>query len=247
VKSLAPLVQHYTSLADVFDSLYPPAPEVTKDVVDSISRECPHGGLIVEMGCGTAELLSGLRASDAGEVLALDVCLAMCRRARNRELPIIAADYSFLPIRTRSVKAALFKESVHHAQDCDLLRSELRRVLQRNGFIKVIIQVDWYVAGTDLLTEFVALARAKRQESRLLIQDCFGESFYISDRCEISTAVAIEREYLQLAVERSALSYWADADAAVRQRTLDRVQNSEDRDMRLHRTFHSYTLKERLV
>lgn len=109
--------------------------------IEAFVRDCPTGGIGIDVGCGNgrhAELL----AERAGRVVGIDLSRGLLTEARERardrgfRLELLQGDAAVLPVRSGSVDAAIYVATIHHLDDRnERLESlnELARVLAPEG------------------------------------------------------------------------------------------------------------------
>lgn len=102
-----------------------------------LALELPRGARVLEIGCGTGELLADLAAREdlRLRVLGLDLSADMLERARARarDAALVRGDGERLPFAARSFDALLLKGCLHHLRDHAGFLAEARRVLRAGG------------------------------------------------------------------------------------------------------------------
>jgi len=114
-------------------------------LVQTIDRAQVPTGAVVDVGCGTGELLRSLtHGFPAGRLIGIDASAAMVAVA-GRKLPgrCLVAKADQVPIRDGSAAAVVTTLSFHHWDDQDESIAEIRRVLVPGG---LVIIADIFVA-----------------------------------------------------------------------------------------------------
>jgi SAM-dependent methyltransferase len=114
-------------------------PKYRAAVAEAVSRQ--HGGIAVDVGCGTGRALLPLRAAvgPAGTVVALDVTPEMLAAARTaieaaRAVPVVG-DARTLPLADASVDAVFAAGLLNHLPDSVAGLRELARVTRPGGVL----------------------------------------------------------------------------------------------------------------
>ena len=100
-----------------------------------------HGGVVIDVGCGTGRALPPLRAAvgPAGTVLAVDVTPEMLRAAHPAvqlaRATVVIADARSLPLSAGSVDAIFAAGLVNHLPDTEAGLRELARVTAQGGLL----------------------------------------------------------------------------------------------------------------
>lgn len=112
------------------------------EIARSIAAEAPKGGTVVDLGCGTGEVLVRLAAlAPSLQLTGVDVDAEMIARAErkaergvahaDRRRPrFVVADASALPFADDSVDLLVSSYAVHHLPDREAARAEIMRVLK---------------------------------------------------------------------------------------------------------------------
>ncbi len=102
-------------------------------------KDLPEHSLILELGCGSGAILSGLTGKEYG-LIALDYSFPACRLARsaiknNPAADVLAADARAIPLKNNSVDAVIARHVAGHliAGDRSILFAEAARVLKGGG------------------------------------------------------------------------------------------------------------------
>jgi ubiquinone/menaquinone biosynthesis C-methylase UbiE len=91
-------------------------------------------GLVLDLGCGTAETTRQLAARGRSAV-GVDISLMFLRAAHDRRVPVVAGDLTRLPFPDHSVGAIGLHNVIEHIPDVEGDLSELVRVLRPDGTI----------------------------------------------------------------------------------------------------------------
>jgi ubiquinone/menaquinone biosynthesis C-methylase UbiE len=99
-----------------------------------IARMLPRGSRVLDVGCGSGYVAQHLSGILRGEVAGIDLNddIEACINYQRY-------DGSHFPLADRNYDAALLCYVLHHAQDVEIVLSELRRVL-RNGGLAVVYE-----------------------------------------------------------------------------------------------------------
>ncbi len=108
---------------------------VQAHVVTVATQTTPQPATILDVGCGTGQLLERLaRAYPAAHLAGVDPAPGMARVARYRhQLPVVVGVAEQLPFRTGSVALLVSTISFHHWSDQPRGLAEVRRVLAPGG------------------------------------------------------------------------------------------------------------------
>lgn len=108
----------------------------------AVARAClPHGGTVVDVGCGTGRALPALRQAVGpdGAVVAIDVTPEMLHEAscqgRAAHAALILADARRLPLASASADAVFAAGLVNHLPDTEAGLGELARVTRQGGML----------------------------------------------------------------------------------------------------------------
>ncbi|MFN2593470.1 MAG: class I SAM-dependent methyltransferase [Actinomycetota bacterium] len=142
-------------------------------VVELATRITPNASVILDVGCGTGQLLARLQDSfpDA-HLLGVDAAPAMANSCNARGFPSATGRAEQLPFRSESVDLALSTMSLHHWTDQSLGLSEARRVLRLGGSF---ILVDGIVR-TWLRPLFAVLRKRERLHTKKEIDSMLAHS-----------------------------------------------------------------------
>lgn len=112
------------------------------EIVDALAhRICGTGEVrVIDLGCGTGQLASRL-ISHRLRVVAVDLSPSNVRRARERGVPAMVADFTALPCRDASFHGALAFNSFLHVGRAHRshLYAEVRRVLVDGAVLAVVV------------------------------------------------------------------------------------------------------------
>lgn len=115
------------------------------EIARAIAAEAPEGGTVVDIGCGTGEVLGRLATlAPSLDLIGVDVDAEMIERAQRnagrRALKaatgrprFVVADVAELPFADESVDLVVSSYAVHHFPDRHAARSEIMRVLKPGG------------------------------------------------------------------------------------------------------------------
>lgn len=122
-----------------------------REIAEAIAREAPAGGAVVDIGCGSGEVLTRLAAiAPTIQLTGVDVDAGMLdiaeRKATHRlDRPVrptfVQADAAALPFGDSSVDLVVSSFAAHHLPDRHAALAEMMRILRPGG--KVII---WDIA-----------------------------------------------------------------------------------------------------
>jgi ubiquinone/menaquinone biosynthesis C-methylase UbiE len=243
------LTEHYDTLADIYDYLYPPVPKLAQVVSSIIANlSTKHHFAVVELGAGTALLLRTVEIDFADSeylFIALDLSSQMCRSGLQHIRNYIQADFSYLPFADKSVNLFVFKESLHHSPNKTQLQSELLRVLKVDGKIVAIVQADWYLEPTNIIADYVTLARSERRSPNEMIESLLGNKLGIEAVNYVKSTNKVDSKYPSLAIRYALLSYWRTIELKERERLGDELTtqlHNTPIDIELKREFHLFTL-----
>lgn len=91
-------------------------------------------GLVLDVGCGTGELLRAARAQRPDlRLVGVDFSRAMLDQARRKGIEAVQADVHHLPFRSGAADALTSSISFHHYEDPEAAAREMRRVLAPAG------------------------------------------------------------------------------------------------------------------
>jgi len=137
----------YARLAERYDRRWAAYNRHSLDLLRPYLAEREAGNLL-DLGCGTGNLLPRLREWDArvnrylGADLSPEMLLAASSRVRPSDIPaaLLAADSAALPVRDGSIDTVVCASSLHDWGDPAGALAEARRVLRRGGRL---LLVDW--------------------------------------------------------------------------------------------------------
>jgi SAM-dependent methyltransferase len=98
------------------------------DMALEIARLIPRNSSVLDVGCGNGYIAHHLSALLGARVLGIDL-----NEAVEAPIDFKCFDGRQFPVTDQSFDAALFCYVLHHAQDLDVIMSELRRVLRDGG------------------------------------------------------------------------------------------------------------------
>jgi malonyl-CoA O-methyltransferase len=151
--------KHFNRAANSYDSAAVLQRELTQRLLENFDYMKVAPSLVLDAGCGTGAALSGLRERfPTTHILALDLAENMVRKAapapslfakylRKTFVNGIAADFSFLPIKSASVDVIVSNFALHWSPDLAATMKELARVLKVGGLLL------FTVPGPDTLKE----------------------------------------------------------------------------------------------
>lgn len=106
---------------------------------------------ILEAGCGTGNWM-GLINESGKKVFGLDLSSEMLGKARHnyKNLNLINADATQIPIKANSLDIIFSVNAIHHFADKEKFINECKRTLSNNGMLAIIgvdphIDKEWYV------------------------------------------------------------------------------------------------------
>ncbi len=104
--------------------------------IDDFEADCvrfwQRGARVLEVGCGTGQILRRVRAFAPGAV-GVDLSRGMLQRARERGLPVAQASAVALPFATASFDLAYSFKVLPHVPDLESALTEIARVLAPGG------------------------------------------------------------------------------------------------------------------
>jgi 2-polyprenyl-3-methyl-5-hydroxy-6-metoxy-1,4-benzoquinol methylase len=121
----------------------------------------PHNGLVLDVGCGSGELVDALQW-DRFHVIGLDkdaqrlVALNAAMRRIGESCNLVAADVSSLPFRNSSFGAVYCMEVINMLDQDSNALTELARVLKRNGMCTLSVPYEQYPAIYDPINRLLA-------------------------------------------------------------------------------------------
>jgi len=92
------------------------------------------GGLWVDIGCGTGNMLRSANKFFSMSV-GFDISREMLRIAQGRFIDICLSDAAFLPIQSKSASVVSAISVIHHIYDLESVLSEIYRVLKPGGYL----------------------------------------------------------------------------------------------------------------
>ncbi len=116
------------------------------DVNEAVIQAMPRSHVVVDLGCGTGELVERLQ-SIAGHVIGVDSSSKMIELARNRVYPnkervdLRLGELEHLPLKDDEVDCAVVSMVLHHIATPNRFVSEVGRVMKKNGTL-VIVDFD---------------------------------------------------------------------------------------------------------
>ena len=111
------------------------------DMALEIARLIPTNSRVLDVGCGNGFIAHHLAAAAEANVIGIDLEAATEAGINYRQF-----DGKHFPVANKSVDAVLLCYVLHHAQDIDMVMSELERVLNDGGVAVVYedIPVAWW-------------------------------------------------------------------------------------------------------
>lgn len=142
-----------TAAATAYDLAFRPLGFVYERIADQVAAELPHGGQVLDVGCGPGRLALALARRSGLSVTGADVDEGMVTRARAnadrtslvgtaRPVRFVVADVAALPFPDASFDLVVSTFSFHHWTDPDVGLIEVHRVLRPRG--RAVI---WDVVG----------------------------------------------------------------------------------------------------
>ena len=169
--------QHYDDVADIYDSRYDrnKGRFYHAHISERVLEGMPHGGRILDLGCGTGLFLKAYE--DLGGCgVGLDLSREMIRRARMRcgESEFFIGNAEVLPFADESFDAVASLMAFSYVRRPDLLLAEAYRVLKPGGRIAIC------TLGRNLLTTGLPAIYTMAELMRLkkIGMGDFGEYYY---------------------------------------------------------------------
>jgi ubiquinone/menaquinone biosynthesis C-methylase UbiE len=175
-----------------------------RQVLDRAASRVAHGGIVVEVGCGPAQVSAYLGARGVRAV-GVDLALGMLHAAqqRNEGIPLAAADMRALPCASGSCAGAVFFYSLHHVPRADIaaVLTEVRRALLPEGVLVVATHVgegelygppEWYGKTVEPLGGTLHA----EPELRALLETCGFHVDEMQRRKNLPHEVSTERLYV---------------------------------------------------
>lgn len=126
----------YTPQADGYDRTRGASPSILRPLT-ALLASAP-GPSLLDVGGGTGNYAAALR--EAGyEPLVLDVSASMLVRAAAKNLPVVRADATDLPVAPASLDAVTVISVLHLVPDWRRALAEARRVLRRGGRLALML------------------------------------------------------------------------------------------------------------
>lgn len=145
------MVRFFDSIADAWEKL---KREIIGDVDlnGMIRNYIPGSGTIVDLGCGTGDLLPTLRTK-GGPVIGVEKSTRMLEEARRRfagvgnNIDLRIGELEHLPLREGEADTAVINMVLHHLPHPDLAFREVHRVLQKKGCFIIVDLLTHDVEG----------------------------------------------------------------------------------------------------
>lgn len=188
-----PVVQEYEELAPKYDSRW--SFYIRSTIENTVSRiAVREGDRILDVGCGTGQLLSVLRRStnstDLFGVDASQKMLAIARSRLGKTIPLARASAETLPYADRSFDWVVSTSVFHYLREPEAALREFHRVLRPAGQLVITDWCDDYLACKLCDTFLRVFSRShyrtytRRECDELLDRTCFRTS--IIDRYRIN-------------------------------------------------------------
>lgn len=97
----------------------------------------PPGSVVLDVGCGTGDLVRGLRRSGHRPV-GIDLSLGMLERARAGGAPLVQADAAALPLPSAAADGVVSGFALRNFSDLPGVLRELARVLRPGGSLALL-------------------------------------------------------------------------------------------------------------
>jgi ubiquinone/menaquinone biosynthesis C-methylase UbiE len=175
-----------------------------RQVLDRAASRVVHGGVVLDVGCGPAQVAAYLGERGVASV-GVDIARGMLHAARQRNdgLPLAAADMRALPCATGSCAGAVLFYSLHHVARADIatVLTEVRRALLADGVLVVATHAgegelygpaEWYGKTVEPLGGTLHA----EQELRALLERCGFHVDDIQHRTNLPHEVPTERLYV---------------------------------------------------
>jgi ubiquinone/menaquinone biosynthesis C-methylase UbiE len=175
-----------------------------RQVLDRAASRVAHGGIVLDVGCGPAQVAAYL-AERGVHAVGVDIALGMLRAARQRNdgVRLAAADMRALPCAPGSCAGAVLFYSLHHVPRADIatVLTEVRRALVSDGVLVVATHLgegelygsaEWYGKTVEPLGGTLHA----EQELRAALEECGFEVDDIQRRTNLPHEVPTERLYV---------------------------------------------------
>jgi ubiquinone/menaquinone biosynthesis C-methylase UbiE len=141
------MVINYTNISKGYDEHR----AYSKDLITAIIKlgKIGEDKRILDLGCGTGNVIVGLREFLRADIFGVDISLYMLERSRRKSLQVICADIDGkqLPFRNSSFDIILSAYVIHQINNLPALFSESFRVLRNGSLILLTMsheQLDHY-------------------------------------------------------------------------------------------------------
>jgi ubiquinone/menaquinone biosynthesis C-methylase UbiE len=126
---------HYTDISKTYDKHRSYSKDEMKEIINFAGIK--PGAKVLDLGCGTGNVASGLRELIDTDTVGLDISLPMLSIARDKSLEVICADASHgrLPFRDASFDAIIGAYVIHQIDNLDNLFTECHRILHRGVLV----------------------------------------------------------------------------------------------------------------
>ena len=131
----------FDRIAYAYDDYNVHAPEVAREIGESIVAVVGHGGTVLELGIGTGRIARPV--ADAGcQVVGIDVSAEMMLKAREKDIErLVRGSILNLPFQNASFDGVMVIHVLHHIADWRLALTEAWRILKPGGVM--ILGNDW--------------------------------------------------------------------------------------------------------
>jgi ubiquinone/menaquinone biosynthesis C-methylase UbiE len=102
------------------------------DMALEVARVMPKGTSVLDVGCGNGFIAHHLTCMLGSTVVGLDV-----GEATEARIPYLSYDGRHFPVQDQTFNAVLLCYVLHHAQNCNLVMAEIRRILSPGGLVVV--------------------------------------------------------------------------------------------------------------